>query len=142
MFLLTVLKPCFFCGSYLLVMLHVGVCFTMVSVSCCLMVTCWESADLLTVVFCHFPKCVLVHIRIMGEVGAIKTGLSPPAKYFTDCSKAVLLFCLLFAMPLCASVYMCLVVTCCEGLTSRLWFVVSTCEFVTFLLVSWVRCGT
>ena len=51
-----------------------------------------------------------------------KTGLSPPVKYFTDRSKAVLLlwifygffFCLAFVMPLCASVYMCLVVTCWE----------------------------
>ena len=39
------------------------------------------------------------------------------------------LFCLVFAMSLCASVYMCS-------------FVVSYCEFVTFPLVSWVRCGT
>ena len=29
-----------------------------------------------------------------------------------------------------------------KGLTSWLWFVVSNCEFVTFPLVSWVRCGT
>ena len=29
-----------------------------------------------------------------------------------------------------------------KGLTSRLWFVVSNCEFVTFPLVSYVRCGT
>ena len=29
-----------------------------------------------------------------------------------------------------------------KGLTSWLSFVVSYCEFVTFLLVSWVRCGT
>ena len=28
--------------------------------------------DLLAVVFCHFPNCVLVHIRIKGEVGAVK----------------------------------------------------------------------
>ena len=28
-----------------------------------------------------------------------------------------------------------------KGLTSWLSFVVSNCEFVTFLLVSWVRCG-
>ena len=47
--------------------------------------------------------------------------LSPPVKHFTDRSKVVLLlrifyvfFCLSFAMPLCASVYMCLVVTCWE----------------------------
>ena len=46
-----------------------------VSVLCSLLVTCWERVDLLAVVFvvfCHFPKCVLVHIRIKGEVGAIK----------------------------------------------------------------------
>ena len=29
-----------------------------------------------------------------------------------------------------------------KGLTSGLSFVVSICEFVTFPLVSWVRCGT
>ena len=29
-----------------------------------------------------------------------------------------------------------------KGLTSWFSFVVSTCEFVTFPLVSWVRCGT
>ena len=52
------------------------------------------------------------------------------------------LFCLVFAMSLCASVYMCFVVTCWEGLTSWLSFVVSNCEFVTFPFVSWVRCDT
>ena len=58
-----------------LVMLHVCVCYAVVSVPCSLVVTCWERADLLAVVFvefCHFPKCVLVHIRIKGEVGAVK----------------------------------------------------------------------
>ena len=35
------------------------------------------------------------------------------------------LFCLVFAMSLCASVYMCFVVTCWERLTSWLSFVVS-----------------
>ena len=49
-----------------------------------------------------------------------KTSLSPPVKYFTERSMAVL-FCgsVMFilscvCMPLCASVYMCLVVTCLE----------------------------
>ena len=46
-------------------------------IPCSLVVTCWERADLLVVVcvvvvFCHFPKCVLVSIRIKGEVGAVK----------------------------------------------------------------------
>ena len=36
------------------------------------------------------------------------------------------LFCLVFAMSLCAFVYMCFVVTCWKGLTSWLSFVVST----------------
>ena len=40
-----------------------------------LVVTCLERANLFAdvfVVFCHFPKCVLVHIRIKGEVGVVK----------------------------------------------------------------------
>ena len=56
-------------------MLDVGVCCAIFSVPCSLKVTCWEWADLLAVVcvvFCHFPKCVLVHIRINVEVGAVK----------------------------------------------------------------------
>ena len=51
-------------------------CFMLVCVVLCsLVVTCWERADLLAIVcvlFCHFPICVLVHIRIKGEVGAVK----------------------------------------------------------------------
>ena len=51
-------------------------------------------------------------------------------------------FCLVFAMPLCASVYMCFVVTCSE-MADLLALVCGVyCEFVTFPLVSWVRCGT
>ena len=51
--------------------------------------------------------------------------------------------CLTFAIPLCASVYTCVLWSPAgKGLTSRLSFVVSSCEFVTFPLVSWVRCGT
>ena len=63
-------------GRFLLVMLHVGVCCAVVSVPCSLVVTCWKRTDLFLavvfVVFCHFPKCDLVHIRIKGEVGAVK----------------------------------------------------------------------
>ena len=52
-----------------------GVCCAVVCVPCSLAVTCWERADLLAVMFvmfCHFPKCVLVHVNIKGEVGAVK----------------------------------------------------------------------
>ena len=51
-------------------------------------------------------------------------------------------FCPVFAMPLCSSVYMCDVVTCWERADLLALIVVSNCEFVTFPLVSWVRCGT
>ena len=51
-------------------------------------------------------------------------------------------FCLVIAMSLCASVYMCFVAPAGKGLTSWHSFVVSNCECVTFPLVSWVRCGT
>ena len=60
----------------MLVTLHVGVCCAIVSVHCILVVTCWERADALAVVwfvffvFCHFSKCVLV--RFKGEIGAVK----------------------------------------------------------------------
>ena len=63
-FLLTVPRRCFFCGSFMLVLLHVDVHCTVVSVPFSLVVTCWERADLLVAMWCHFPKCVLVHIRI------------------------------------------------------------------------------
>ena len=56
-------------------MLHVCVCYAVVSVPCGLAVNCRERADLLAVVFvefCRFPKCVLIHIRIKGEVGSVK----------------------------------------------------------------------
>ena len=68
--------------------------------------------------------------------------------FFTDRSKAVLLlwifyvfFCLVFVMLLCTSVCWCPVVTCWERAASWLSFVMSICDFVTFPLVSWVRCG-
>ena len=53
-----------------------------------------------------------------------------------------MVFCLVFVMPLCASVYLCLYVTCSERADLLALFVVSKCEFVTFLLVSLVRRGT
>ena len=65
----------------------------------------------------HF--CYICFVFVMLSCLFIQPCLSPPVKYFTDRSKAVLLlwifyifFCLVFTMPLYASVYMCLVVTC------------------------------
>ena len=76
-------------------------------------------------------------------------GLSPPVKYFTDRSKAALLLWIFYVFVLscvcyvlCASVYMCFVVTCWEGADLLALVCGVFCEFVTFPLVSWVRCGT
>ena len=69
------------------------------------------------VVFCHFPKCVLVHIRVKGDEGAV---------WFNPSSKIFLLtvprhfFCGLFVLLMScvchafASVHCCIVVTCWE----------------------------
>ena len=51
-------------------------------------------------------------------------------------------FCLVFAMPLCASAYMCLVAPCWERADLLALVFGVYCEFVMFPLVSWVRCGT
>ena len=52
------------------------------------------------------------------------------------------LFCLVFAM-FCARLFICASWSPAgKGLTSWLSFEVSDCEFVTFPLVSWIRCGT
>ena len=78
-----------------------------------------------------------------------ETGLSPPVKYFTDRSKAVLLLRIFYVLSvlcvLCPSarLFICALWSPAgKGLTSWLSFVVSYCEFVTFPLVAWVRCGT
>ena len=55
----------------------------------------------------------------------------------------LLCFCsVLCLLGLCASVYMCFVVTCWERADLLALVCGVFCEFVTFPLVSWVRCGT
>ena len=56
----------------------------------------------------------------------------------------LLCFCsVLCLLCLCARLFICTLWSPAgKGLTSWLSFVVSNCEFVTFPLVSWVRCGT
>ena len=79
-----------------------------------------------------------------------KTGLSRSVKYFTDRSKAVLLLWIFYACSVLCLLYLCARLFICalwspagKGLTSwRLSFMVYNCEFVTFPLVSWIRCGT
>ena len=133
------------------------------------MVTCWERADLLALLYVML-YCVLSlsHVVSWVKCGAwlygflifaflfwhhllllTSDGLSPPVKYFTDRSKAVLLLWIFYVFVLscvcyvlCASVYMCFVVTCWERADLLALVCGVFCEFVTFPLVSWVRCGT
>ena len=77
------------------------------------------------------------------------TGLSPPVKYFTDHLKGdtsfvdLLCFSVLCLLCLCTRLFICALWSPTgKGLTTWLLFVMSNCEFVIFLLVSWVRCGT
>ena len=74
--------------------------------------------------------------------------LSPPIKYFTDRSKAVLLLWIIYVIS--ALFLLCfrarlfidaLWSAAGKGLTSWLLFVMSNCRVVTFPLASWVRCG-
>ena len=65
--------------------------------------------------------CVLIHICIKGEVARLsrfkpssKISLLTVQRRYFFCGSFMFLFCLVFAMSLCASVYMCFVVTCWE----------------------------
>ena len=55
----------------------------------------------------------------------------------------MLSFSVLSLLCICACLFICALCSPAgKGLTSLLSFVVSNCEYVTFPLVSWVRCGT
>ena len=104
---------CYFC--------LVIVILSCVSVSLCLVVTCWERAGLLALVcdiYFYWP---------------FQNGAS-----FVD---HLCYFCLGFVILSCVSVYLCLVVTCWEGAGLLALVCGVYCECVTFPLVSWVRYG-
>ena len=67
-FLLTVTRRCFFCRSFLLFLFHIRLHYTVLSIHCSLVVTCWERADvlaLLCVMFCMFlsPSHIISWVR-------------------------------------------------------------------------------
>ena len=94
--------------------------------------------------------CVLIHIWIKGEVGAPWNRFKPSSKIFywpfQGGTSFVDLLCfgsVLCLLCLCAHLFICALWSPAgKGLISWLSFMVSNCEFVTFPLVSWVRCGT
>ena len=79
--------------------------------------------------------CVFIYIWTKGKVGAPLNRFKPSSKIFywpfqgsTSFVNLVCFFCLVFAMPLYASVYMYLVVTCCGHLSVYMCLVVTCWE--------------
>ena len=126
-----------------------------VVLSCLFLVALWSSDGkgltywLSCLLFLSLSKLCPGPHQNEGRGWRLETGLSPPVKCFTDRSKAVLLlwiFCVfsgLCLLCICARLFICAFWSPAgKGLPSWLSFMVSNCEFVTFPLVSWVRCGT
>ena len=64
-------------------------------------------------------------------------------RYISSFVDLLCFFSVLCLLCLCARLFICALWSPAgKGLTSLLFFVVSDCEFVTFPLVSWIRCGT
>ena len=88
--------------------------------------------------------CVLIHIWTKSEFkfGAPLNRFKPSSKifYWPFHGGTSFVGCLLC---LCARLFICTLWSPAgKGLTSWLSFAVSNCEFFTFPLISWVRCGT
>ena len=77
--LLTVPRRCFFCGSFLLFMFQVCLCYAVLSVPCSLVTTCWERADLLTLL-CVMFLCVFVTFPygVPGQVWYLTVSIPDP----------------------------------------------------------------
>ena len=61
---------CLFCGSFMLFMFQVVcLCYDVLSVSCCLMITCWERNDAFAL-FCAVFSCEFVTFPMVFRGGA------------------------------------------------------------------------
>ena len=101
------------------------------SIYCSLVVTCWERADSFAILCVTFFLCfVTFQYGVLGQV------------WYLIVSIPDLCFLSYFHRNLGFSVYMCFVVTCWERADLLALVCGVFCEFVTFPLVSWVRCGT
>ena len=110
----------------------------------------WWCIDKLGVFMQTKYLCVLIHIWIKGEVGAPWNRFKPSSNIFYWLFQGgisfvdLLCFCsVLCLLCLSARLFICALWSPAgKGLTSWLSFVMFSCEFVTFPLVSWVGCGT
>ena len=88
-FLLAVPRWCFFCGSFLLFVVRVCLCPTVLPVTCSLVVTCWERADLLALLLVML-SCALsffIWYGVLGQVGCLIASIPDncPLPYFAVC---------------------------------------------------------
>ena len=97
--------------------------------------------------FVTFPNVSWSTLELRARLAPLNW-FKPSSKMFY-CTKAVRLLWIFYVFVLscvcyvlCASVYMCFVVTCWERVDLLALVCGVFCEFVTFPLVSWVRCGT
>ena len=67
-FLMTAARRYFFCGPFLLFVFHV--CYVVLSVHCGLVVTCWERAEIMTLLFVMF-SCVMSLFHMMSCAGMV-----------------------------------------------------------------------
>ena len=65
-FLLTIPRQCFFCGSFLLFMFHVYQVF--LNFHCSHVVTCWERTDLLALSYVMFYCVFVTFPYVLGQV--------------------------------------------------------------------------
>ena len=119
-------------------MLHVGVSCAVVSVACSLVVTCWERADLLAVmfvVFCHFPKYVWARLAVKFFCRSFVLFVSCVSHTFASVHCCLVVTCWEKAdlLALVNDIY-CIFVTFSCGILAQVWYlIVSFLIFVIFL---------
>ena len=91
--------------------------------------------------FVTFPNVSWFTSDFVGRYWRRKTGLSPPVKYFADCSKTVILLWIICVL-LCFSCVAALWSPAGKGLTSWLLLVMLIVVLLLSHVVSWVRCVT
>ena len=72
-----------------------------------------------------------------------ETHLSPPVRYFTDISNAVILLTIIFVIyVLCLPCFRVRLLLTCGRLLGQVSFVIINCVLSLSLVVFWLRCGT
>ena len=91
----------------------------------------------------HFSLSNICFVCIKETSQGDVSFLAHPKHMVVHLLWTIYVFSVLCLLCLCARLFICALLSPAgKGLTSWLLFVVSYCDFVTFSLISWVRCGT